>query len=75
MATVSDIEVGRRLRELRMADTAPGNRTAASIAEKLGVKPSTYRAYEYGTRHVPDKVKIRIAEYYGQNVDNIFYTV
>lgn len=62
-----DIEIGQRLRTLRDIQTAKG------LAGKLGIPESTYRSYEYGQRHVPDRIKVKIAAYYNKSVDEIFY--
>lgn len=64
---MTDQEIGLRLKNLR------DGRTAIITAERLGISPSTYRSYEYGQRHVPDNMKIRIAAYYGKSVEEIFY--
>ena len=64
---MTDHEIGNLLRKLR------GIRTAVGLAGELGISPSTYRSYEYGQRHVPDSMKIRIAAYYGKSVEEIFY--
>lgn len=47
--------------------------TKAELAEKLGISPSAVSAYELGTRIPRDEVKIRIADFYGVSVMDIFY--
>lgn len=47
--------------------------TKAELAEKLGISPSAISAYELGTRVPRDEVKIRIADFYGVSVVDIFY--
>lgn len=57
-----------KMRELR------GKRTQAEIAEKLGVKPSTYASYEQGARIPKDAMKIKIAQLYNRSVKYIFFS-
>lgn len=59
--------IGERLKKLR------GNRTKAEVAEAIGVSESSYIKYERGERNPDDKVKVKIAEYYGRTVGHIFF--
>lgn len=45
----------------------------AELAYKLDLSPSTISAYEQGVRTPRDKVKVRIAEFFGVSVFDIFY--
>ena len=67
MEQLSDAEIGGKLKRLR------GIRTMSGLAQELGIPVSTYQSYEYGARHVPDAVKIKIAKYYGLSVSEIFF--
>lgn len=58
--------IGDRLRELR------GSKSQDSIAKDLEISRSAYAMYEQGNRIPRDEVKIRIAEYYGKSVGEIF---
>ena len=59
--------VAVRLKELR------GKETQQSIADKIGLKQSTYAMYESGERMPGDENKIKIARYYNKTVQEIFY--
>lgn len=60
-----DIEA--KLRALR------GERSQAEVAEDLGVSVSALSMYECGNRIPRDEIKIRIANYYGKSVSEIFF--
>ncbi len=60
-------KIAKKLIELR------GNETQSKIAEKIGIKQSTYAMYESGKRVPSDQRKIIIAKYYGLTVQEIFY--
>lgn len=59
---------GERLRKLR------GNRSQAEVAKDLLISDSALSAYEQDDRTPRDEVKTRIAAYYGQSVQDIFFT-
>lgn len=61
------VVIGKTLRDLR--DIRPRSK----VAKALGIGYSTLANYEQGTRIPPDDVKIRIAEYYGKSVTDIFF--
>ena len=60
-------EIGRRLTKLR------GSRTQLEIARNVGVSVSTIGMYERGERIPRDEIKVKLAKYYGQTVDDIFF--
>ena len=60
-------EIGKKLKELR------GERKLHEVAEALGISPSALSMYETGTRIPRDVIKIKIANYYGVNISDIFY--
>jgi len=60
-------EIGKKLKELR------GERRISEVAEALGISPSALSMYETGTRIPRDVIKIKIANYYGVNISDIFY--
>lgn len=64
---MNTIEIGRRLRDLR------GSRTIRDTAAAVNVSPSAWYMYENGDRIPRDEVKIRIAEYFGVKVADIFF--
>lgn len=60
-------EIGIRLRELR------GDRTQAAVAEAVGVSPMAISQYEAGIRWPSDEVKLRLADFYGVDIKELFY--
>lgn len=66
MLTAKDI--GRRLRILR------GNKSQKAVADAIGIGVSTYSMYEIGQRVPRDGIKKKIAEFYKESIESIFYT-
>ncbi len=60
-------ETGERLRELR------AERGQAEVAEAIGVSTMAISQYETGKRIPQDKIKIKLARYFGQSVESLFY--
>lgn len=60
-------KIGRRLRELR------GSRDAQAVANTLGISTSALFMYERGERIPRDQIKVKIAQYYGLPVQEIFF--
>lgn len=56
----------KRLRELR------GERTQAEVAEKLGLKPSTYTSYENSICEPSMANLIKMADFYNVSLDTLF---
>lgn len=65
--TENAVRIGKKLVELR------GERTRTGVARKLGIGYSSLCNYENGARIPPDEIKVRIAEYYGKTVQEIFF--
>ena len=59
--------IGRRLRKLR------GDKTQAEVANDLGISIAAVASYELGERVPRDKVKVKIARYYGVDVGALFF--
>ena len=59
--------VGKKLVELR------GERSQAQVASDLNISDAALSAYELGVRIPRDEVKLRIAEYYGTSVGELFF--
>lgn len=59
--------IGQTLRALR------GRRTQTQVARDLNITSSALSMYESDRRIPRDEVKMRIARYYGQTVDDIFF--
>lgn len=62
------VNVGRKLIELR------GNRTQEEVAKANGLSVSAVGMYERGERIPRDEIKIRLAKYYNESVQDIFFT-
>lgn len=58
---------GAKLRALR------GNRPQREVAEAVGISMSAYCAYELEARVPRDSVKVKLAKYYNQSVQEIFF--
>jgi transcriptional regulator with XRE-family HTH domain len=60
--------IGERLKNLR------GERTIRQAAASIGISYSTLAMYENGHRTPKDEIKIRIANFYGTSVEELFFT-
>ncbi len=60
-------EIGRRLLKLRE------NLSREEVASAIGVSVSAIQMYENGERIPRDSIKIKIAEYFGCTVQEIFF--
>lgn len=60
--------IGERLTKLR------GTRNQAEVAAACGISPSAVAMYERGDRVPRDEIKIKLAQFYGVTVEEIFYT-
>ena len=60
-------KIGKRLIALR------GARRREEVAEAVGVSFSALCMYETGKRIARDAVKVRLADYYGVPVEDIFF--
>ena len=59
--------IGEKLKNLR------GNKSQATVARDLMISDSALSAYETDERVPRDDVKVRIAKYYGETVQAIFF--
>ena len=59
--------IGARLRALR------GDRSQQEVATALGLTAMAISSYERGERVPLDEIKIKIADYYGKTVQDIFF--
>ena len=64
---MNPVRIGQKLRELR------GAKTAAAVAEDIGVCVSSIFMYERGERIPRDEIKKRISDYYGVPLQDIFF--
>lgn len=60
--------IAKRLVELR------GDKTREEVAKAIGVSKSAIAMYETGERIPRDPIKLKIADYYGKTVQEIFFT-
>lgn len=51
-----------------------GSKSRAEVAAALNLSVSAIAMYENGDRIPRDETKLKIAEYYGKSVEEIFYT-
>ena len=61
-------EVGKRLATLR------GKKSQKEVATAIGISSSTLAMYETGRRMPKDENKVKLADYYGTTVMDIFFT-
>ena len=63
------MSIGEKLRALR------GNRTQEECANAVDVTKSSWAMYERNERVPRDEVKIRIANFFGKTVQEIFFNL
>ena len=61
--------IGKKLKDLREARGL----TQAQVAEALSLSPMAVSMYETGQRIPRDLTKVRLADFYGETVQSIFY--
>ena len=59
--------IGEKLVRLR------GEKTQKKVAEDLGISISALSMYETDSRVPRDSIKIRLADYYGMNIADLFF--
>lgn len=59
--------IGARLRKAR------GNKKIVTVARDIGVSPSAISNYELGFRIPQDKIKVKLANYYNQGIESLFF--
>ena len=64
------MSIGTKLKALR----AEKKKTQLQVANDLNITKSALAMYERGDRIPRDEVKIRIAEYYGETVQSLFFS-
>ena len=64
---VKEMSFGEKLKVLR------GNRSQEVMAKELNITKSSLAMYEQNKRVPRDEVKIRIANYFGKTVQELFY--
>ena len=63
-------EIGNHLRLLREAR----NNTQLEASKAIGISRSALQMYETGCRTPKDEVKIKLADYYGLSVQDLFFS-
>lgn len=61
------IKIGNILRKLR------GEKTQQNVSKALKISPSALAMYERGERIPRDEIKVKLANYYGKSVQEIFF--
>lgn len=61
------MSIGQTLRTMR------GSRTQSEVAEALGITKSSYAMYERDERIPRDEIKVRISNFYGVSVQELFF--
>ena len=61
------VSIGKKLVKLR------GDKTREQVAVDLGISYPALVSYELGERVPKDEIKIKIAEYYGVSIEELFY--
>ena len=61
------MNLGRRLKNLR------GHRSGDEVAKELGISASSLRMYETNRRVPRDSVKMKMANYFGLTIQDLFY--
>ena len=64
------MSIGTKLKALRIMKKSTQQEAAASI----GITKSALAMYERDERIPRDEIKIRIADYYGESVQSIFFS-
>ena len=64
------MSIGTKLRALR----AQKQKTQQQVADDLNITKSALAMYERNRRVPRDEVKVRIATYYGDSVQSIFFS-
>lgn len=59
--------IGKRLTALR------GEEKRETVAAAVGISVSALAMYETGKRIPRDEIKVRLAQYYHQSIESIFY--
>ena len=59
--------IGDKLKKLR------GNKTQDEIAKDIGITKSSWAMYERGERTPRDEIKVKIALFFGETVQSIFF--
>lgn len=62
------MSIGMKLKALR------GRRTQQEVADKVGITKSALAMYERDKRVPRDEIKVKLAAFYGETVQSIFFS-
>lgn len=62
------MSTGMKLRALR------GDKSMQTVADEVGITKSALAMYERDERTPRDEVKVKLANYYGQSVQSLFFS-
>jgi transcriptional regulator with XRE-family HTH domain len=62
------MSTGMKLRALR------GDKSMQTVADEVGITKSALAMYERDERTPRDEVKVKLANYYGQTVQSLFFS-
>ena len=65
--TIEQREIGKRLKLAR------GSISKETVCNAVGVTKRSLEAYEQGTRAPRDEMKLKLANYYGKSVEELFF--
>ena len=65
---INAFAIGERLKRLR------GDRTLKEVSERVGISESALSMYENGARIPRDEIKIKLANFYKETIQSIFFT-
>lgn len=66
---ISSDRIGKQIREMRISR----GMNAEDLAREIGTSTSAVIMYECGRRVPRDEIKVRIANFFGTTMENIFY--
>lgn len=64
---MENISMGKKLKVLR------GSKSKEEVAYKVGITTAALTNYETGTRMPKDEIKIKLADFYGLTVQELFF--
>lgn len=62
-------EIGSKLKKMRIAK----GMTREELSAALGASPSAIAMYELGERIPRDEMKLKIANFFGESIESIFF--
>lgn len=72
--TKSDRKEGDNMSMAERLVAARGKRSREDVAAAVGISISAIGMYEIGARVPRDEIKVKLADYYGLSVQELFFT-